>query len=204
MGIKFWKFVETVPENWVLMPLKTPKIAYFAFLGMYVNFEMPYEVHFSQKNKILLKPIRMVIEGPTFQFLASGTPTRARDTIFPKDRLSSETRFTSKMCSFSVQNDKIRSKQRSIFVKVFGYDRGIRKCLNNFIWVLIRFPRQKNIISRHAHIMDIHDMMLKTRSRANITYVTRLTAQICMAPFSLMFLYMIGVHIKCLTILFGF
>ena len=114
----------------------------------------------------------MVIEGPKFQFLASGTLARAHDTIFPKYRSSSETRFTSKICSFSVQNDKVRSEQRSIFVKVFGYDRGIRKCLNNFIWVLVRFPRQKNIISRHAHIMITHDMMLKTRSRANIPYRT--------------------------------
>ena len=146
----------------------------------------------------------MVIEGPKFQFLAFGTFTHARDIISPKDRLSSETRVTSKMYSFSVWNDKMCSEQRSVFVKIFGYDRGIRKCSNNFIWVLVRFHRQKNIISRRVHIMVTHDMVLKTRSRANIPYGTHQNVQICMALFSLMFLYMIGVHIKCITILFSF
>ena len=102
----------------------------------------------------------MIIEGLTFQFLASGALARARDTIFPKDRPSSKTRFTSKMWPFSVQNDKVCSEQRSVFVKVFGYDRGIRKNSNNFIWVLVRF-HQKNIISRLVHIIIVHDMVLE-------------------------------------------
>ena len=44
----------------------------------------------------------MVIEGLKFKMLASGMFTRARDNIFVKDQLASESRFTSKMCQFSV------------------------------------------------------------------------------------------------------
>ena len=44
----------------------------------------------------------MVIEGLKFQFLASGALARAQNTVFPKDRFSSEAHFTNKMCSFSV------------------------------------------------------------------------------------------------------
>ena len=67
----------------------------------------------------------------------------------------------------------------------------------------------KNINENRAmHIWAVgrvtYDMVLKTRSRANIPYGTHQNVQICMALFSLMFLYMIGVHIKCITILFSF
>ena len=48
--------------------------------------------------------------------------TRARDNIFDKHRLISESRFINKMCLFSVRNDKICSEQRSMFVKVFEDD----------------------------------------------------------------------------------
>ena len=68
----------------------------------------------------------MVIEGPKFQFLAFGVFTRARYIIFAKERPSSKTHVTNKMYLFSVRNDKIRSERKFIFVKVFGYDRGIR------------------------------------------------------------------------------
>ena len=51
----------------------------------------------------------MVIEGLKFYFLASRTLARVHDNMFPKDRSSSETHFNNKMCSFSVQNDKLRS-----------------------------------------------------------------------------------------------
>ena len=61
----------------------------------------------------------MIIEGLKFQFLTSEVFTRARDTIFAINCLISESHFTDKMCSFSVQNDKIHSEQNSIFVEVF-------------------------------------------------------------------------------------
>ena len=47
--------------------------------------------------------------------------------------------------------------------------KNFKKC----IWLLVSLNRHKNIISRHMYIMFIHDMVLKTRFRANIQYWTR-------------------------------
>ena len=81
----------------------------------------------------------MVLEGLKNKILASETIARDHDMFFAKDRHFSKSCFTSKMCSFSVQNHKLRSEQRSFFTKVFGYDTCIRKNSNNFIWLLVRF-----------------------------------------------------------------
>ena len=64
----------------------------------------------------------MRLEGLKFKLLVFGA---IGIHYFPKFDILSETRFTSKMCPFSVQNVKIRSEQISIFVKVFRYDRDI-------------------------------------------------------------------------------
>ena len=48
--------------------------------------------------------------------------TCARDTIFAKDCLLSESRFTNKMCPLSVQNVNICYEQRYVFVNVFRYN----------------------------------------------------------------------------------
>ena len=53
--------------------------------------------------------------------------THARDNTFVKYRFISESRFINKMCPFSVQNGKIRCRQKSVFVKVFRYNTYIRK-----------------------------------------------------------------------------
>ena len=44
----------------------------------------------------------MVLEGLKYNILAYETITRAHDNIFAKYRPISESRFISKMCSFSV------------------------------------------------------------------------------------------------------
>ena len=69
----------------------------------------------------------MVLEGLKYKMLAFETFACARDSTFVKDRLISKSRFTSKMCSSSVQNHKLRSEQMSVFAKVFEYYTCIRK-----------------------------------------------------------------------------
>ena len=53
----------------------------------------------------------MVLEGLNSKKLASETYAHARDNTFAKDRFISESRFTSNMYSFNVQNHNIRSEQ---------------------------------------------------------------------------------------------
>ena len=103
------------------------KNALFHVFGHVSRLPNSVDMHFHRKLKSSKKPIRMVIEGLTFQFLAYGTLTRAQNTVFAKDRLISH--FTNKMCIFSVQNDNIRSEQMSVFVNVFRYDTQILHCL---------------------------------------------------------------------------
>ena len=57
-----------------------------------------------------------------FKNLAYETLARAHDNTFAKYRHMSESRFTNKMCSFSVQNDKMRFEQMSVFTNIFLYD----------------------------------------------------------------------------------
>ena len=95
----------------------------------------------------------MVLEGLKFKNLASETLAHAHDNTFAKDRPISESRFTNKMCSFSVQNDKICSVQRSFLVNIFGYDTCIRTISKQNMWLLVSFYRHKNIISRRVHTM---------------------------------------------------
>ena len=92
----------------------------------------------------------MVIKELKFHSLASGMSTRAQNTIFAKYWHSSESRFTSKMCSFSVRNHKIRSEQRFISIKVFRYDMSIWKMSKTNIWLRVSFYRHKkhNFASR--------------------------------------------------------
>ena len=75
----------------------------------------------------------MVLEGLKYKKITFETITRARDNIFGKYRHISESRFTSKIYSFSVQNHKMRSEQTSVFTKVFIYDTCIRKMLKQNI-----------------------------------------------------------------------
>ena len=130
--------------------LKIEKIAYFTFRG-YI---------FTNKLKSFGKPIRMAIERLKFKILAFGTFTHARDIIFTKYRLISESRFIIKMCPFSVQNDKICSEQMFVFVNVFGYDTNIHKIFKNIIWPLVSLNRQK-YNSRRVHIMIAQHMVMK-------------------------------------------
>ena len=88
---------------------------------------MTYDGYFSQKIKIIKKPVRMVLEGLKYKILASETLTYAHDSTFAKDRHFSELCFTSKMCSFSVQNHKMCYEQRSVFTNVFLYDTCIQE-----------------------------------------------------------------------------
>ena len=46
-----------------------------------------------------------------YKKIAFETLMRAHDNTFAKNRHMSESRFINKMCSFSVQNDKMRSEQ---------------------------------------------------------------------------------------------
>ena len=64
----------------------------------------------------------MVLEGPVSQILAFSTFTCARDSTFAKYRYFSESCFSSKMCSFCVQNHKMLPEQMSICINVFGDD----------------------------------------------------------------------------------
>ena len=77
----------------------------------------------------------MVLEGLKYKKFAFETIARARDSTFAKYRHFSKSCFTSKMCSFSVQNHKICSKQRYIFTNVFEYDTCIRETSKQIIWL---------------------------------------------------------------------
>ena len=57
----------------------------------------------------------MVLEGLKYKMLAFETFAHARDNTFVKDRHISKSCFNNKICSFSVQNHKICSEQRSVF-----------------------------------------------------------------------------------------
>ena len=91
----------------------------FHVFGLASQLSNTIGCYFSQKIKIFKKPVIMVLEGLKYKLLAFETITHVRDNTFAKYRHVSESRFTSKMCSFSVQNHKLRSEQKSIFVKVF-------------------------------------------------------------------------------------
>ena len=60
------------------------------------------------------------------------------------------------------------------------------------------FSSPESIIPRHMHIMVIYEMVLKTHFRANISYIIHPNDQICMTLFSLMFSYMIMIHVHFL------
>ena len=78
------------------------------------------------------------------------------------------------------------------------------KNTNDFIWLLVSLNRHKNIIQHCVHISVTHEMVMKTRFRANIIYQTRPNAKKYRALFSLMFSCVIEIHVKCLNNLFGF
>ena len=64
----------------------------------------------------------MVLEGLKYKILAFETITCTHDSTFAKYQYFSKSCYINKMCSFSVQNHKICSEQRSVFTKVVGYD----------------------------------------------------------------------------------
>ena len=104
---------------------KIDKIGFWVVFGGYVRFQNTVMCIFSQTIKILQNPIKMLLEGLKIQFLAFGTFTHARNIIFVKDRLISESHLMIKMCSFSVRNDNICYEHMSVFVNVFKYDTNI-------------------------------------------------------------------------------
>ena len=65
--------------------------------------------------------------------------TKLAGSTFVKDRQFSKSCFTSKMCSFSVQNHKMCSEQRSVFTNVFLYDTCIQEISKTYIWLLVSF-----------------------------------------------------------------
>ena len=108
--------------------------------------------------------IRLVryLGHPFAKLWVLGRPTAPYNTILRKNVPCKNGLLTNKMCSFSVWNHKMFTEQSSIFVNVFRYDRCIWKMSNNFIWVLVSFPRHKNIIPRCVHIRAVQHTVMKT------------------------------------------